>query len=99
MSHNQKTRIYALINRHIEVAVSQEWPEMAHQQATLSPLPTALIEALHDALTLKPADDSQRTAQPEMIKALHTALDASTDSAMPVAKSINVIAHARRLSL
>jgi Protein of unknown function (DUF4239) len=66
----QKTRIYALINRHIEVAVNQEWPEMGHQQATLSPLPTALIEALHDALALKPADDSQRTAQPEMVKAL-----------------------------
>ena len=27
-------------------------------------------------LTLKPADDSQRTAQSEMVKALHTALDA-----------------------
>jgi hypothetical protein len=25
----QKARIYALINRHIEVAVNQEWPEMA----------------------------------------------------------------------
>jgi hypothetical protein len=72
----QKARIYALINRHIEVAVNQEWPEMAHQQATLSPLPTALIEALHEALALKHADDSQRTAQPEMVRALHTALDA-----------------------
>ena len=72
----QKARIYALINRHIELAVNQEWPEMAHQQATLSPLPTALIEALHEALALKHADDSQRTAQPEMVKALHTALDA-----------------------
>ena len=37
---------------------------------------SALIESLHDTLTLKPADDSQRTAQPEMMKALHTALDA-----------------------
>jgi Protein of unknown function (DUF4239) len=72
----QKARIYALINRHIEAAVNQEWPEMAHQQATLSPLPTALIEALHEALALKHADDSQRTAQPEMVRALHTALDA-----------------------
>ena len=72
----QKARICALINRHIEVAVNQEWPEMAHQQATLSPLPTALIEALHEALALKHADDSQRTAQPEMVRALHTALDA-----------------------
>jgi hypothetical protein len=49
---------------------------MAHQRATLSPLPTALIEALDDALALKPADDSQRIAQPEMVKVLHTALDA-----------------------
>jgi len=72
----QKARIYALIDRHIEVAVNQEWPEMAHQQATLSPLPTALIEALHEALALKHADDSQQTAQPEMVRALHTALDA-----------------------
>jgi hypothetical protein len=56
--------------------VNQEWPEMAHQRATLSPLPTALIGALHDALALKPADDSERTAQPEMVRALHTPLDA-----------------------
>ena len=37
---------------------------------------SALIEELHDTLALKTADDSQRAAQPEMIKALHTALDA-----------------------
>ena len=28
----QKTRIYALINRHIEVAVNEGWPAMAQQQ-------------------------------------------------------------------
>jgi Protein of unknown function (DUF4239) len=72
----QRARIYALINRHIEEAVNKEWPEMAQQRATLSALPTALIEQLHDTLALKPADDSQRAAQPEMVKALHTALDA-----------------------
>jgi hypothetical protein len=72
----QKTRIYALINRHIEKAVNEGWPAMARQQATLSTLPTALIEALHDTLTLNPADESQRIAQSEMVKALHTALDA-----------------------
>jgi hypothetical protein len=49
---------------------------MAKQRATLSTLPKALIDALHDTLALKPADDSQRTAQLEMVKALHTALDA-----------------------
>ena len=73
----QKTRIYALIDSHIEEAMNKEWPAMARQQATLSTLrATALIELLHDTLTLKPADDSQRTAQPEMVKALHAALDA-----------------------
>jgi len=73
----QKTHIYALIDRHIEEAVNKEWPAMARQQATLSTLrAAALIEVLHDTLSLKPADDSQRTAQPEMMKALYTALDA-----------------------
>ena len=39
-------------------------------------MPTALIEELHETLGLKAADDSQRAAQPEMVKALHTAMDA-----------------------
>src|SRR5687767_5534881 len=40
----QRRRVYALINRHIEEAVNKEWPEMAQQRAALSTLPTALIE-------------------------------------------------------
>jgi Protein of unknown function (DUF4239) len=72
----QRTRIDALINRHVEESVNNEWPEMAHHRVTISTLPTALIEELHDTLVLKPTDDSQRTAQVEMVKALHTALDA-----------------------
>jgi hypothetical protein len=69
-------RVYALINRHIEEAVNKEWPEMAQRRMTLSTLPTALIEELHHTLALHPADESQRTAKLEMMKALHTALDA-----------------------
>lgn len=72
----QRTRIYVLINRHIDESVNKEWPAMAQQRASFEALPTALIETLRDVLALKPADDSQRTAQPEMVKALHTALDA-----------------------
>ena len=71
----QKTRIYALINRYIEKAVNEGWPAMAQQRATLSTLPTQ-IEALDAVLAIKPADDSQRIAQSEMVKALQTALDA-----------------------
>ena len=72
----QRMRIDALINRHIEVAVQQEWPEMAHHRATLSPLATHLIEALDTAFALKPADENQQAVKPEMIRALGTALEA-----------------------
>ena len=68
--------IYALVNRHIDESVNKEWPEMAQQRMTLAALPTALIELLQDTLTLKPADESQRLAQSEVIKALQTAADA-----------------------
>jgi Protein of unknown function (DUF4239) len=76
LPHEQRMRVYALINRHIEEAVNKEWLEMAQQRATLSTLPTALIEELHDTLAMHPADDGQRATQLEMVKALHTALDA-----------------------
>ena len=56
--------------------MQQEWPEMAHQRADLSPLATHFfIEALDNAFALKPADESQQS-EPEMIRALRTALDA-----------------------
>ena len=73
----QKKRIYALVDRHIEESINKEWPAMAHRRATLSTLrANALIEALQDVLALKPADETQRIAQPEIMKALETAMDA-----------------------
>ena len=73
---DQRMSIYALVDRHIDESVNKEWPEMAQQRMTLAALPTALIEALHDTFALKPADDSERAAQSEMVKELHNALDA-----------------------
>ena len=72
----QKTRIHALVDRHIEVAVNEGWPAMAQHRMTLSTLPTSLIAALQETLTLKPAGDSQRIAQTEMVKAIQEAADA-----------------------
>jgi hypothetical protein len=72
----QRARLYALINGHIDESVNNEWPEMAQQRATLSTLPSALTEELQNTLALKASNDSQRAAQPEMLKALHSALDA-----------------------
>ena len=93
----QRIAIYALVNRHIDESVNKEWPEMARQRATLATLPTALIEALHETLGLKPADDSQRAAQLEMMKELHTALDARrqriviSESALGTVKWVGIL--------
>jgi Protein of unknown function (DUF4239) len=93
----QRTRIYALVNRHIDETVNKEWPEMAQQRTTLATLPTALIEALHDTLALKPADDSERVAQAEMVKELHTAFDARrqrivvSESALGTVKWVGIL--------
>jgi hypothetical protein len=72
----QKTRLHTLVNRHIEEAVNREWPMMAQQHATLTDLPASLIEALTSTLAWKPVDEGQRTAQHEIVAALHKALDA-----------------------
>ena len=73
----QKTRIYALVDRHIEEAVNEVWPAMAHHRATLSNVPTALIETLYYTLNLEPADAHQRIGKiSKMVEAIRTALDA-----------------------
>jgi Protein of unknown function (DUF4239) len=72
----QQGRLRSLVAQHIDTAVNQEWPTMARQRATLSALPTALIEALQTALAITPADERQRTAQHEIITALESALEA-----------------------
>jgi Protein of unknown function (DUF4239) len=64
------------MNRHIEEAVNREWPAMAHGDITLTSLPAHLIKAQQLTVSLNPQDESQRTAQREIVTALHTALDA-----------------------
>ena len=94
---DERSTIYALVNRQIDETVNKEWPEMAHQRATLAALPTALIEALHETLALKPADDSQRAAQSEMVKEIHAALDARrqriviSESALGTVKWVGIL--------
>ena len=72
---DQRTELRALMNRHIEEAV-REWPAMAHEHITLTTLPTHLVEAQRLTVLMKPQDESQRTAQREIVAALHRALDA-----------------------
>jgi hypothetical protein len=72
----QRTQLRALVNRHIEDAVNREWPAMAHERLTLASLSTHLVEAQRLTVLMKPQDESQRTAQREIVAALHRALDA-----------------------
>jgi Protein of unknown function (DUF4239) len=72
----QKSRLRALVNSHIEEAVQQEWPAMAAQRATLETLPQALVQCLQVTLNLKPADESQAIAQREIVDFLGKAAEA-----------------------
>src|SRR5262245_8952421 len=72
----QRMQLRALMNRHIEEAVNREWPAMAHERLTLASLATHLVEAQRLTVLMKPQDESQRTAQREIVDELHRALDA-----------------------
>jgi hypothetical protein len=71
-----RAHLQALVGRHIENAVTQEWPDMVGRQANLKMTPAPLAEALQTTLTLVPHGDGQVAAQRELITALHSALDA-----------------------
>jgi hypothetical protein len=47
-----------------------------HQHADLTALPSHLIEALKTTIAATPADEGQKMAQQEILRALQTALDA-----------------------
>ena len=72
----QRTQLRALMNRHIEEAVNREWPAMAHERLRLASLSTHLVKAQRLTVLMKPQDESQRTAQREIVSALRTALNA-----------------------
>lgn len=71
-----EARLRELIRRHIEDAVNQEWPAMAHRSATLTLVPPRLGDALRLAFTLTPRSDGQVAAQRELIASLQNALEA-----------------------
>ena len=73
---DDEARLRALVARHIDAAVRQEWPAMAVQHASLTMPPAPLVEALQRTLALTPANDGQRIAQQEIADALQSALDA-----------------------
>jgi hypothetical protein len=71
-----ESRIRELIARHIDEAVSQEWPMMAQQTQSLRVAPRALGEALQVVLAWVPKAEGQVIAQREITSAIESAIDA-----------------------
>src|SRR5499426_569467 len=72
----QERELRALVRRHIDEAVTHEWPAMGRHQVTLTMAPPTLVEGLRMALALKPASEGQIIAQRELVASLETALEA-----------------------
>ena len=82
-------RLHGLIKRHITEAVTQEWPAMARQRATLTIAPPALAEALQLTLALTPRGEGQAAAQREIAASLQNALDARRQRIIISQSSVN----------
>ena len=84
-----ETRLRALVHRHIEDAVTQEWPAMARRRATLTMTPVALAEALQVSLALTPRGDGQVAAQREILAAVQNAFDARRQRILVSQSTVN----------
>jgi Protein of unknown function (DUF4239) len=71
-----EVRLRDLVRRHIQDAVTQEWPAMARRSATLTIVPAPLAEALRLVLALNPRGEGQAAAQREIVASLETVLEA-----------------------
>ena len=60
----------SLVCRHIEDAVTKEWPQMAEQGATLSVVPGPLADLLTMALGLRSQTPGQTISQREVVTSL-----------------------------
>jgi len=78
-----------LVRRHIEEAVSQEWPAMARRTATLTLVPPRLADALRLAFALDPKGAGQLTAQRDLIVSLQGALEARRQRVILSRSSLN----------
>jgi hypothetical protein len=84
-----ETRLRQLIRDHIQDVVTEEWPAMARQDATLTLAPPKLAEALRLSLALRPEGDGQTVAQREIVSALEIAFDARRQRVILSGLSIN----------
>jgi hypothetical protein len=83
------THLRQLVRRHIDFAVSEEWPQMANQSATLHLTSPGLAEALQYAISLEPKGAGQITAQRELIATLEVALQARRERIILSRSNVN----------
>ena len=84
-----ETHIRALVRRHVDEAVSLEWPAMAKQSASLRVPAPALSEALQFAISLTLKGEGQVTVQREIIAGLENAMDARRQRIILSRSSVN----------
>ena len=84
-----ETHIRALVRRHVDEAVSVEWPAMAKQSASLRVPAPALTEALQFASSLTLKGEGQVTVQREIIAGLENAMDARRQRIILSRSSVN----------
>ena len=87
----QETRLRGLVRSYVEQAATVEWPEMAHQTASLRTTPAALAEALQTVVAMTQLGAGQQTAQREIIAALGTALDARRQRIIISQSEVNAV--------
>jgi hypothetical protein len=86
-----EARTRALIRDHIQTAVNDEWPAMAHQSARLTAIPVPRAEALDLALRFTPPGAGQPVAQREIVASLQRALDARRQRIIVSGSRINAV--------
>jgi hypothetical protein len=85
----REERMQSLVHRHIEQAVTREWPEMADGDASLSVIPGSLAEMLDTALHLRPDTTGQEVAQREIVTSVENAFDARRQRIIVSESSVN----------
>ena len=84
-----EARIRALVHRHIQDAVSEEWPAMSRQQTTLPMITAADTQALELALSILARTEAQTIAQREVISAVRNAVEARRERIIISRSKIN----------
>ena len=87
----QDAKLRGLVHDDVGQAVAEEWPMMAHQEASLKATPPALAEALQLVVTMTPQGRAQETMQREIVAALEQALDARRQRIIVSLASVNSV--------